>query len=100
MQVHTALYTSKEFEGVSKYGKYGDNVEELDWSVGEIVKAVEKLGVSDNTFIYFTSDNGAHTDEYGLDGERHGGYNGIYKGKFTTNSILRNGQLTSLTALC
>jgi len=87
LQVHTALYTSKEFEGVSKHGKYGDNVEEMDWSVGEVLKAVERLGITDNTFVYFTSDNGAHIDEYGIDGERHGGYNGIYKGGKTMGGM-------------
>lgn len=80
MQVHTALHTSPRFSKHSVHGKYGDNVEEMDWSVGQVLQAVRRLHISDNTFIYFTSDNGGHIDEYGPDGSREGGYNGIYKG--------------------
>ena len=40
-------------------GIYGDAVRELDFGVGEIVKTVEQAGVANNTFIFFSSDNGA-----------------------------------------
>ncbi|XP_013785908.1 steryl-sulfatase-like isoform X2 [Limulus polyphemus] len=80
VHVHTALFSSPEFVGVSAAGRYGDNVEELDWAVGEILHTLEKLEVKNNTFVYFSSDNGAHVEETGPDGTREGGYNGIFKG--------------------
>lgn len=55
---HTPLFRSTEFEGHSLFGRYGDVVEEIDWSVGEIRRALEELGVADNTLVVFTSDNG------------------------------------------
>jgi arylsulfatase A len=47
------------FRGKSSNGAYGDAVEELDWTVGEIRSALNELGLSDNTIIVFSSDNGA-----------------------------------------
>ncbi len=55
---HTPLFRSEEFVGRSLAGRYGDVVEEIDWSVGEIRRAVESLGLADNTLIIFSSDNG------------------------------------------
>lgn len=77
IHTHTYLQTGKAFTGKNtKFGRYGDALDELDWSVGEILKLVKKLGKEDNTLVYFTSDNGGHV-ELGKDG----GYNGILKGK-------------------
>ncbi|MBT8453760.1 MAG: sulfatase [Deltaproteobacteria bacterium] len=55
---HTPLYASEDFLGTSAGGLYGDVVEELDWSVGEILKEIKALGVDQNTLVIFTSDNG------------------------------------------
>jgi arylsulfatase A len=55
---HLPLYTSKEFEGSSGNGLYADVIQEIDWSVGEIVKALKKNGLDKDTFIIFCSDNG------------------------------------------
>lgn len=55
---HVPLYASPEFEGKSKQGLYGDVIEEIDWSVGQVVKALQTAGVEDNTLVVFTSDNG------------------------------------------
>ena len=74
-KVHTPLFNTPPFVNHSVHGRYGDNVEEMDWSVGQIMAAVEELGLKENTFVYFTSDNGPHLEK-GL----HGGWNGIYKG--------------------
>lgn len=82
IQVHTVLYNSvKEFRGRSTHGQYGDNVEEMDWSVGQMLNALDRLGIANDTFVYFTSDNGGHVEEKGLNGAREGGYNGIYRGE-------------------
>ncbi|KAJ6638392.1 Steryl-sulfatase [Pseudolycoriella hygida] len=58
IKVHTALFTLPENSGRSKHGPYGDNVEELDWSVGEILQTLKKLKVENDTLIFFASDNG------------------------------------------
>ncbi len=55
---HLPLYVSPGFEGKSKRGLYGDVIEELDWSVGEVVNALKKNGLEENTLVVFTSDNG------------------------------------------
>lgn len=52
-------FASPGFQGKSKNGIYGDAVEELDWSAGEILKTVQELGLDDNTLVIWTSDNGA-----------------------------------------
>lgn len=54
-----APFASKAFRGRSKNGPYGDSVEELDWSTGEILKAVRENGVENRTLVIWTSDNGA-----------------------------------------
>ncbi|WP_339665635.1 sulfatase [Maribacter arcticus] len=57
-QPHVPLFVSDKFKGKSNRGLYGDVIMELDWSVGEIIKSVEKNGLTENTIIIFTSDNG------------------------------------------
>ena len=74
------LHATSPFKGRSAHGRYGDEVEEMDWSVGEILNSLDKLGLTDNTFVYFTSDHGGHVEEKGLQGNREGGWNGIYRG--------------------
>jgi arylsulfatase A-like enzyme len=56
--VHTPLAASKKFKGQSKRGLYGDVVEEIDWSVGRIMHTLDELGLTDDTLVMFTSDNG------------------------------------------
>lgn len=55
---HHPLHASAQFRGKSPRGLYGDVVEELDWSVGEIRRTLKELGVEKNTLVVFTSDNG------------------------------------------
>ncbi len=54
-----APFASERFRGKSANGPWGDSVEELDWSTGEIMAAIERLGLDDNTLVVWTSDNGA-----------------------------------------
>jgi arylsulfatase A-like enzyme len=54
-----APFASDAFRGKSKNGPWGDSVEELDWSAGEIMAAVKRLGLDENTLMVWTSDNGA-----------------------------------------
>lgn len=55
---HLPFFPSERFAGRSQGGPYGDAVEEFDWSTGEIVAALERLGISDRTLVIVTSDNG------------------------------------------
>lgn len=54
-----APFASEQFRSKSANGPYGDSVEELDWSTGEILAALKRLGLDDNTLVIWTSDNGA-----------------------------------------
>ena len=55
---HDPVHASEEYAGTSNGGAYGDCVQEIDWSVGEIVKKLDELNLTDNTLVIFTSDNG------------------------------------------
>ncbi|MEM7134217.1 MAG: sulfatase [Chloroflexota bacterium] len=58
---HVPLFPSADFKGKSNGGVYGDVVEELDWSTGEILRTLREEGLAENTLIVFTSDNGPWT---------------------------------------
>lgn len=72
---HIPLYASGEFLGKSGAGLYGDTVEELDWSTGQILAALEEQGIAENTLVVFTSDNGPFFE---------GGTGGLRGGKGTS----------------
>ena len=55
---HVPLYPGEEFAGESDRGLYGDVIEEIDWSVGQIWAKLEAAGLAENTLLVFTSDNG------------------------------------------
>ena len=55
---HTPLFASAQFRGTSRRGLYGDVVEELDWSVGQILETLRQERLAGKTFVFFTSDNG------------------------------------------
>ncbi|MBI4910131.1 MAG: sulfatase [Acidobacteria bacterium] len=77
---HVPLFASARFRGKSKAGLYGDAVEELDWSVGEIRKTLAELKLESDTLVLFSSDNGASVQL----GD-YGGSNGPFReGKATT----------------
>ena len=55
---HVPMFASPSFKGKSRAGIYGDAVEELDWSVGEVLTALRVQGLAENTLVFFSSDNG------------------------------------------
>ncbi len=55
---HIPLAASTSFKGQSGLGLYGDVIEEIDWSVGQVLQALQDNGIDDNTLVMFTSDNG------------------------------------------
>jgi len=55
---HIPIYASGKFQNTSVRGPYGDTIEEIDWSVGQILETLKKQGIDENTMVVFTSDNG------------------------------------------
>ncbi|MEO0468299.1 MAG: sulfatase [Bacteroidota bacterium] len=55
---HVPIYASDDFLGTSERGLYGDVIQEIDWSVGQILEKLESLGLTENTMLVFSSDNG------------------------------------------
>ena len=55
---HVPLFGSERFAGSSSQGRYGDVIQEIDWGVGEIMKALNENGIAKNTLVIYTSDNG------------------------------------------
>jgi arylsulfatase A-like enzyme len=77
---HVPLWASDRFRGTTERGLYGDVIAELDASVGEILDTLDRLGLDDNTIVFYTSDNGPW-----LVMGNHGGSAGPYReGKATT----------------
>jgi arylsulfatase A-like enzyme len=61
---HTPIVPTDDFKGMSGAGDYGDFVCEVDWTVGEVMKALDRRGIADNTLLIFTSDNGPENFAY------------------------------------
>lgn len=78
--VHIPLGVSEKFRGKSKQGMYGDVMMEVDWSVGEIMKALENNGLEKNSLVIFTSDNGPWLNF----GNHAGTTGGLREGKGTS----------------
>jgi arylsulfatase A-like enzyme len=77
---HVPLGVSGKFKGKSEQGMYGDVMMEIDWSVGEIIKALEENGIDDNTLVIFTTDNGPWLNF----GNHAGSTGGLREGKGTS----------------
>ena len=58
--IHVPLTPNKRFQGTSQCGVYGDFIKELDWSVGELLATLDRLGLAENTLVIFSSDNGGY----------------------------------------
>jgi arylsulfatase A-like enzyme len=71
---HVPIYASEDFLGTSERGLYGDVIQELDWSVGQLMKTLEENGLKENTLLVFSSDNGPW-----LVMREHGGSAGILR---------------------
>ena len=55
---HVPIFASEKFTGSSAAGRYGDVIEEIDWSVGQVLDKLRALSLAENTVVVFTSDNG------------------------------------------
>ena len=72
---HVPLFASGDFLDTSRRGLYGDVIEEIDWSVGQINRTLDRLGLSENTLVMFTSDNGPWWTKH-----ERGGHKGLLRG--------------------
>ncbi|MDR2498263.1 MAG: sulfatase [Tannerellaceae bacterium] len=89
---HVPLYTNDRFRGTSKRGLYGDVVEEIDWSVGLVLKTLEECGLDENTLVIFTSDNGpwlTQKENGGTAGSLRDGKGTWWEGGFRVPAIAR-----------
>jgi arylsulfatase A-like enzyme len=77
---HVPLFVSDRFKGKSGRGLYADVIMEIDWSVGEVMRALKRNGLDNNTLVIFTSDNGPWL----LYGEHAGNAWPLREGKGTT----------------
>lgn len=77
---HVPIFASPQFRGRTKRGLYGDVVEELDWSVGEILATLKRLSLDENTLVIFSSDNGPFLSY----GDHAGSAKPFREGKLTT----------------
>lgn len=66
---HKPTQPHKRFRGKTKLKEYGDFVHQVDWTVGEVLKAIDATDEADNTLVVFTSDNGSYMYRYD-DGEK------------------------------
>ena len=77
---HVPIFASEAFRGKSSAGLYGDVVEELDWSVGQVMEALRRNGLENNTLVLFFSDNGPFLSY----GNHAGSAKPLREGKLTT----------------
>jgi arylsulfatase A len=105
VETHTPWFTSARFHGKSAAGVYGDAVQCLDWTVGEVLATLDRLGLAENTLVVFSSDNGPLVHRYpeleGIFGHaaavdtnrmhllREGKYQAMWEGGTRVSAIMR-----------
>jgi arylsulfatase A len=82
---HLPMAVSKEFKGRTRT-LFGDVMEEIDWSVGEVLKAIKECGIDDRTLVLFTTDNGTRS---GSSGPLRGRKASVYEGGIRVPCIVR-----------
>ena len=86
---HLPLFASEKFKDKSSNGRYGDSVEEIDWSTGEIMKCLDRLQLSEKTLVIFTSDNGSNGRNGGSNKPLSGAKGGTLEGGMRVPMIAR-----------
>lgn len=86
---HWPQYSSENFAGKSKNGKWGDAVEEIDWSTGEIFKTLKKLGIDEKTVVVFLSDNGGAIRHGASNKPLRGGKGSTWEGGHRVPMVIR-----------
>ncbi len=86
---HIPLHASESFVGTSQRGLYGDVVEELDWGIGEVLRALKDQGLDENTMVILTSDNGPKIEAGGSASPLREGKGSSYEGGVRVPCIIR-----------
>ena len=86
---HLPLFASDGFKGKSANGRFGDTVEEIDWSTGRILQALTELGIAKDTIVMFTSDNGAASRPGGSNGPLRGHKGSTWEGGMRVPCVVR-----------
>lgn len=89
---HVPLHVNPAFQGKSKGGIYGDVIEELDASVGKIMSTLDRLGLTKNTWVIFTSDNGpwhVYGNHAGSAGPWREGKGSVFEGGIRVPCVMR-----------
>ena len=89
---HVPIFASEKHEGKSGHGLYGDVIMEIDWSVGQILEALERNGLDENTMVIFTSDNGpwlSYGDHAGSAGPLREGKGTTWEGGHREPTVMR-----------
>lgn len=101
--MHVPIFPHPDFAGKSQNGRYGDWVEEVDWSVGQILDALKRLNLDENTLVVFTSDNGPWASkgtDGGVSGPLRGAKGGTLEGGVREPTIVRwPGKIAAGTAV-
>ncbi|MFT5498790.1 MAG: arylsulfatase A [Kiritimatiellia bacterium] len=90
--MHVPLYPHPDFVGKSANGTYGDWVQEVDWSVGQVMETLKRNGLDENTLVVFTSDNGPWASKGsagGVSGPLRGSKGGTLEGGVREPTIVR-----------
>jgi arylsulfatase A-like enzyme len=82
---HLPMAVSKDFKGRTKT-LFGDVIEEVDWSIGEVMKAIKECGIDEKTLVIFTTDNGTRS---GSSGPLRGRKAQLYEGGYRVPCIVR-----------
>ena len=85
--VHWPLYPGEGFQGQSKHGLFVDWVEEVDWSVGQVLQTLRDLGLDKNTLVIFTSDNGGQNAHGAVNLPLRGGKGSTFEGGIRVPTI-------------
>ena len=88
--VHCPIHPGPEFRGKSEHGRYYDWVEEIDWSVGQVLGTLGKMQLDSNTLVVFTSDNGPwleHGNDAGSAGSLRGGKGSTWEGGLRESTL-------------
>ena len=89
---HVPIAASPRFQGKTGHGLYADVIAEIDWSVGEVLAALKRQGLDDNTLVIFTSDNGpwlVYGDHAGSAGPLREGKQTAWEGGLRVPCLMR-----------
>jgi arylsulfatase len=89
---HVPLFVSGNYDGKSGLGLYADVIAEIDWSVGEVLRALRRYGLQDNTWVIFTSDNGpwlSYGEHAGSSGGLREGKGAVWEGGVRVPALMR-----------